>query len=71
MPDYTIEDQIREVKREIALRKRVYPMQIEAGKMADWQAEAPLGKMESVLKTLERAKANETQQPTLWGEENQ
>ena len=47
-----ISEQIREVKREIALRKRVYPRWVSAGKLSDQAAERQLEAMESVLETL-------------------
>jgi 3-hydroxyacyl-CoA dehydrogenase len=52
----TLVDQIAEVKREIAMRERVYARQIEAGKLKPEQAERQLSRMQAVLATVERVK---------------
>jgi hypothetical protein len=56
-----IEDQIAEVKRELALRTNTYPRLIEAGKM-HWQAaEQFTARMQAVLATLAFCQANEAE----------
>jgi hypothetical protein len=49
----SVRDQIACVRREIALRERVYPRQIAAGKMKQAEADAELARMRAVLATLE------------------
>lgn len=51
--EITIEDQIACVRREIGMRKRVYPRWVENGKMKINQADREIAVMEAVLKTLE------------------
>lgn len=51
--EITIEDQIVCVRREIGMRKRVYPRWVENGKMKMDQADREIAVMEAVLKTLE------------------
>jgi len=46
-------DQIAEVKREIALRERVYPKWVEAGRLKQDKADRQLAIMRAVLATLE------------------
>lgn len=48
----TLEEQIRCVKREIAFRKRVYPSQVEKGKMAQNDMNYQIDCMECVLNSL-------------------
>jgi hypothetical protein len=49
--------QISCVKREIALRERVYPRQVKLGRMAEGKADQELVAMRAVLATLEALKA--------------
>ena len=49
----TLEDQIKIVKREIALREKVYPRQVDYGRMDKEEADRELGGMKGVLETLE------------------
>jgi hypothetical protein len=58
-------DQIKEVRREIALRERVYPGWVQRGRLKEGQAAYGLAAMREVLKTLERLGA-ETKQPSLF-----
>lgn len=51
-PKYTIEDQIREVGREIGLRKAVYPKWVAAGRLTQADADAHLGKLGAAYATL-------------------
>ena len=53
MSEIDIYVQIECVKRELRMRRRVYPRLIEKGKMEVVQAEAELKTMEAVLATLE------------------
>lgn len=54
MTPYTLEQQIQCVKREIVLRKRVYPRWVMDHKMKEEQALREIGAMEAVLETLKR-----------------
>ena len=49
----TIDRQIRAVKREIAMRQRVYPDRVAAGRMKQAEADDELSAMQAVLATLE------------------
>ena len=46
-------EQIAEVKREIAMRKRVYPKWVATGRMTQEQADKQIAAMEAALGTLE------------------
>ena len=48
----SLADQIAEVKREIAMRERVYPRFIAAGKLTQAKADFALAAMRAVLDTL-------------------
>jgi hypothetical protein len=52
----TIDEQIAEVKREIALRVNVYEARIAAGKMKQDDARLHMERMHAVLDTLVRVK---------------
>jgi hypothetical protein len=52
----TIEEQIAEVRRELALRRAVYPKRVREGKMKQHEADRHLGVMVTVLETLEGVK---------------
>lgn len=56
----TVSDQIQIVRREIALRERVYPRQVAASKMTQKEADHQLGGMRSVLATLEACQYHDT-----------
>ncbi len=49
----TIDEQIAEVKREIAMRNKVYPKWIEAGSLAKAKADFQILAMEAVLISLQ------------------
>lgn len=51
----TLNEQIACVRREIAMRERVYPHWVAAGKMRDDKAKHEIAAMRSVLSTLEDA----------------
>jgi hypothetical protein len=48
----SLDAQIREVEREIEMRKRVYPRWVEAGRLTEQKAAAGLFAMHCVLDTL-------------------
>jgi hypothetical protein len=62
----TLLDQIKEVKREIALREQAYPGFVQRGRLTEGQASWSLAAMRAALETLEALEA-ETQQPSLFG----
>lgn len=49
----TIQDQIVEIKREIGLRRFLYPKWLEARKYSQQTLDRQLARMEAVLETLE------------------
>lgn len=52
----TIDEQIKSVAREIALRRNVYPKQVANGRLKQDQADYEIRVMESVLRTLSAIK---------------
>lgn len=50
--EISLADQIRAVGREIAMRERVYPRFVDAGRMQQAAADRELGAMRAVLRTL-------------------
>lgn len=52
----TIEEQIKSVTREIAMRRRVYPGLVARGKMTGKEADHEIDAMEAVLVTLTKVK---------------
>jgi hypothetical protein len=52
----TIEEQIAEVERELALRRQVYPRRIAEKKMSEGAADLHMRRMEGVLATLRAVK---------------
>ncbi len=56
-----IGDQIAEVKREIALRKSVYPGFVTRGKFSQAEADEHLARMEATLETLQRVERKITE----------
>lgn len=58
-----IDNQIRAVQRELALRNRVYPSLMARGKMNLDLARYEVKIMEAVLKTLQDVKTNGGKQP--------
>jgi len=52
----TIEDHIKSLNREIAMRKRVYPGFVARGKMTGKEADHEIDAMEAVLATLTKVK---------------
>lgn len=55
----TIRKQIECVEREIAMRERVYPRWVAAGKMTSYRATQELETMRPVLATLEHSEHDE------------
>lgn len=53
MPDISLQEQIKCVEREIAMRRRVYPRWIFNNKMKQAQADLEIERMEAVLNTLQ------------------
>lgn len=57
IPDLPVQvslaDQVACVKREVALRMRVYPRWVAAGRMTQAKAATEIACMQAVLKTLE------------------
>ena len=54
-----LQDQIAEVRRELALRDRVYPHMVASGKLSEEEAADHKGRMQGVLKTLLWLQKNE------------
>lgn len=52
----TIERQIACVRREIGMRRKVYPGWVQRGKMTQDEAERQIATMEAVQATLERVR---------------
>lgn len=50
----SLRDQIACVRRELALRERVYPRQVAAGNMKQAEADTEVARMKAVLDMLER-----------------
>lgn len=48
----TLADQIAEVERELALRRRTYPKWILSGRLFEFDADRQMAVMEAVLTTL-------------------
>jgi hypothetical protein len=57
LPDelVSLEEQIAEVKRELALRENAYPRWVASGKMRSSDAERSYRALRAVLKTLQQA----------------
>lgn len=56
----TLEEQIRGVMREIAMRKSCYPKWIEQRRLTQAKADHEIAVMEAVLRTLQSLKDNPT-----------
>jgi len=50
---YTLGDMIREVKREIGLRERLYPRWVEQGKMSSFNADRQIEILKQVRSNLQ------------------
>lgn len=53
----TIESQIACVRREISMRRKVYPRWVSAGKMTQDEADRQIATMEAAMATLESVRA--------------
>jgi hypothetical protein len=62
----TLEEQIAEARREVALRKKLYPAWIKAGKLDAGEAHSQLQAMQAIVATLRRLDA-EQRQLSLFG----
>ena len=62
----TLQEQIAEVQRELALRKKCYPQWIKAGKLDEGQAKWQILVQTEIVKTLVRLDA-EQRQLSLFG----
>lgn len=54
-----IDEQIRAVQREIAMRGNVFGKRVAAGRMTRAEADKEIANMQAVLETLERVKQSE------------
>ena len=57
----TLEEQIAEAQRELALRRTVYPQWIKSGKLDAGEAHYQLRAMEAIVTTLMRLDAEQRQ----------
>lgn len=64
----SLDQQISEVRRELALRSAVYPGLIAKKKMRQGEADLHVARMAAVLKTLEWLAVNETEIKEKLGE---
>lgn len=62
----TLEEQIAEAQRELALRKQCYPAWITAGRLGREEANRQLLAMSEIVRTLER-REGEQRQLSLFG----
>jgi hypothetical protein len=62
MVTITLAAQLAEVKREIALRHRVYPRWVQSGKLTKQAADDALAAMDAVRQTLQRLVGEERAQ---------
>jgi hypothetical protein len=63
----TLEEQIAEAQRELALRRRCYPAWVKAGKLTQDEAYHQLAAMAAIVHTLQRVDA-EQRQLSLFGQ---
>ena len=52
-----LDQQIAEVKRELGMRRHVYPRFVQGGRISQTQANERIALLEAVLETLEQLKA--------------
>lgn len=53
---FTIDDQIKEVAREIAMRRNVYPKFVASGRLKQEASDRQIACMEAVIETLKTVK---------------
>ena len=63
---HTIDEQIREVRREIGMRHHVYPRFVESKRITQAQSDERIALLEAVCDTLERLRSE--QRPELFGD---
>lgn len=56
MNDSTLDDEIACARRELAMRERVYPRWIQAGRMTPEQSRHEIATMRAIVKRLERTR---------------
>lgn len=61
----TLDEQIDCVRREISMRRRVYPRWIDAWRMTEERADHEIAAMEAVLATLESLRPTQPEQGEL------
>ena len=61
----TLEEQIAEARRELAFRRKVYPLWVKSGKLDMTTAHYQLQAMEAIVRTLTRLEV-EQRQPSLF-----
>ena len=61
MSKFSIDQQIEEVERELALRAKVYPRQVSSGTMRQSIADFHVARMQAVLTTLRWLRDHETE----------
>lgn len=61
----SIDDQIKEVKRELGMRRSVYPRWVSDRRLSQTEADIRTGRLEAVLATLEKVKADNQPQGLL------
>ena len=59
----TLAEQIAEAQRELALRRKLYPGWVKAGKLAAWEATYQFEVQEEIVRTLTRLAAEQQQLP--------
>ena len=59
----SLEDQLKEARRELALRKRCYPGWVQRGTLTEGQAAYYLEAMAAIVQTLARLDAEQRQLP--------
>ena len=66
-PQITLEAQIREAKRELAMRERLYPKWVasETSRMTQARADEQIIAMRNIVRTLENLKAQRDPQMSL------
>lgn len=66
MSQYTIDQKITAISRELAMRRRVYPRQVEQGRMPERRAQEEIGVMEAILADYQ---SQQKKEPDLFGME--
>jgi hypothetical protein len=65
MGPHTIDEQIAEIRRELGMRRHLYPRFVEVGKLTHQQADERIALLEEVQTTLERVR--DEARPQLFG----